>query len=91
MKRLFAILAAVLLAPSVALAQDDLSIHTASDAETGLDLIYDLHPHIVLTDLVMPAMSGAPTLVPPLTPHCRLASRSCVLMLRYGWPLFNLL
>ena len=30
----------------------------ASDPESGLDLVYDLHPQIVLTDLVMPGISG---------------------------------
>ena len=43
---------------SSALAQDGLNISVASDPESGLDLIYDLHPQIVLTDLVMPVMSG---------------------------------
>ena len=43
---------------SSALAQDGLNISVASDPETGLDLVYDLHPQIVLTDLVMPGMSG---------------------------------
>jgi DNA-binding NtrC family response regulator len=43
---------------SSALAQDGLNITVASDPETGLDLIHDLHPHIVLTDLVMPGLSG---------------------------------
>jgi DNA-binding NtrC family response regulator len=43
---------------SNALAQDDLEIFVASDPEAGLDLVYDRHPQIVLTDLVMPGMSG---------------------------------
>ncbi|HTM50537.1 MAG TPA: sigma-54 dependent transcriptional regulator [Bryobacteraceae bacterium] len=43
---------------SSALAQPDLKISTASDPEAGLDLVYDLHPQIVLTDLVMPGISG---------------------------------
>jgi DNA-binding NtrC family response regulator len=43
---------------SNALAQDDLEILVASDPEAGLDLIYDRHPQIVITDLVMPGMSG---------------------------------
>src|SRR5204863_3580397 len=43
---------------SSALAQEGLDIFVASDPETGLDLIYDKHPQIVLTDLVMPCMSG---------------------------------
>jgi DNA-binding NtrC family response regulator len=43
---------------SSALAQEDLDISVASDPETGLDLVYDRHPQIVLTDLVMPGMSG---------------------------------
>jgi DNA-binding NtrC family response regulator len=43
---------------STALAQPGLEILTASDPERGLDLIYDEHPQIVLTDLVMPNLSG---------------------------------
>jgi DNA-binding NtrC family response regulator len=43
---------------SSALAQEGLNIAVASDPESGLDLVYDLHPQIVLTDLVMPVMSG---------------------------------
>src|ERR1700680_2079238 len=43
---------------SSALAQPDLEILTASDPEEGLDLVYSRHPPIVLTDLVMPRMSG---------------------------------
>src|SRR5690349_4509143 len=43
---------------SSALAQPDLEILTASDPEQGLDLVYERHPAIVLTDLVMPRVSG---------------------------------
>ena len=43
---------------SEALAQPGLEIRTASDPEEGLDLFCDRRPHIVLTDLVMPKMSG---------------------------------
>jgi DNA-binding NtrC family response regulator len=43
---------------SNALAQDDLEIFVASDPKAGLDLVYDRHPQIVLTDLVMPGISG---------------------------------
>ncbi len=43
---------------SSALAQEGLDISVASDPEAGLDLVYDRHPQIVLTDLVMPGMSG---------------------------------
>jgi DNA-binding NtrC family response regulator len=43
---------------SNALAQDGLEIFVASDPEAGLDLVYDRHPQIVLTDLVMPGISG---------------------------------
>jgi DNA-binding NtrC family response regulator len=43
---------------SEALAQSGLEILTASDPEEGLDLFCDRRPHIVLTDLVMPKMSG---------------------------------
>jgi DNA-binding NtrC family response regulator len=41
-----------------ALAHQGLDIFTASDPQEGLDLIFARHPQIVLTDLVMPAMSG---------------------------------
>jgi DNA-binding NtrC family response regulator len=43
---------------SSALAQPDLEILTASDPEQGLDLVFEHHPQIVLTDLVMPNLSG---------------------------------
>ncbi len=43
---------------SSALAQPGLEILTASDPEQGVDLVYSKHPQIVLTDLVMPHLSG---------------------------------
>jgi DNA-binding NtrC family response regulator len=43
---------------SSALAQPGLEILTAADPEEGLDIVYDRRPHIVLTDLVMPRLSG---------------------------------
>src|SRR3984893_7908270 len=43
---------------STALAQPELEILTASDPEAGLDLVFERHPQIVLTDLVMPRLSG---------------------------------
>ena len=43
---------------SNALEQPGLEILTASDAEVGLDIVCSRHPHIVLTDLVMPHLSG---------------------------------
>ena len=43
---------------SSALAQPGLQILTASDPEEGLDLVFAKHPQIVLTDLVMPNLSG---------------------------------
>jgi DNA-binding NtrC family response regulator len=43
---------------STALEQPGLQIWTASDPEEGLDLIFQKHPQIVLTDLVMPKLSG---------------------------------
>jgi DNA-binding NtrC family response regulator len=43
---------------STALAQPGLEILTASDPEEGLDLVYNRHPQIVLTDLVMPHLTG---------------------------------
>jgi len=41
-----------------ALAQPDVEILTASDPEEGMDIVHEKHPQIVLTDLVMPHMSG---------------------------------
>src|SRR6202167_3983988 len=43
---------------STALAQPGLEILTASDPEQGLEMVYEKHPQIVLTDLVMPNLSG---------------------------------
>src|SRR3984893_17736039 len=43
---------------SSALAQPDLEILTASDPEVGVDLVHSRHPQIVLTDLIMPGMTG---------------------------------
>ena len=43
---------------SAALAQPGLEILTASDPEQGIDLVYSKHPQIVLTDLVMPKLTG---------------------------------
>jgi DNA-binding NtrC family response regulator len=43
---------------SSALAQPGLEILTASDPEEGVDLVLNRHPQIVLTDLVMPRISG---------------------------------
>jgi DNA-binding NtrC family response regulator len=43
---------------SAALTQPSVTIHTASDPEQGLDLIFEKHPQIVLTDLVMPKIDG---------------------------------
>ena len=43
---------------SSALAQPDLEILTASDPDVGVDLVHSRHPQVVLTDLVMPGMTG---------------------------------
>src|SRR5215472_9609707 len=43
---------------SSALAQPELEVLTASDPEEGLDLVHSHHPQIVITDLVMPRVSG---------------------------------
>jgi DNA-binding NtrC family response regulator len=43
---------------SAALAQPGLEIVTASDPEEGIDIVYRRHPQIVLTDLVMPHLTG---------------------------------
>ena len=47
---------------SSALAHQGLEISTASDPNEGLDLVYATHPQIVITDLVMPGMSGVEVL-----------------------------
>ena len=36
----------------------NVKIFTASDPEEGLDLVYTHRPQVVMTDLVMPHMSG---------------------------------
>jgi len=43
---------------SSALAREGIQIFTASDPEQGLDLVYTHHPQVVMTDLVMPNISG---------------------------------
>ncbi len=43
---------------SAALARQGVRILTALDPEEGLDLIFREHPQIVLTDLVMPGLTG---------------------------------
>jgi DNA-binding NtrC family response regulator len=43
---------------STALAQDDLTIFTAQDPEEGIEIVYREQPQIVLTDLVMPGITG---------------------------------
>src|SRR5580765_1857962 len=43
---------------STALASDRVQIFTASDPEEGLDLVYTHRPQVVMTDLVMPHMTG---------------------------------
>jgi DNA-binding NtrC family response regulator len=43
---------------STALERDGLHIVTVSDPEQGLDAVFREHPDLVLTDLVMPGLSG---------------------------------
>jgi DNA-binding NtrC family response regulator len=43
---------------STALAGDGVQIFTASGPEEGLDLVYTHRPQVVMTDLVMPQMTG---------------------------------
>jgi DNA-binding NtrC family response regulator len=43
---------------STALSRSELRIITASDPEEGIEAIFREHPQIVLTDLVMPGISG---------------------------------
>jgi DNA-binding NtrC family response regulator len=48
---------------SEALAENDLQILTADDPELGLELVRREHPHIVLSDVVMPKINGMELLV----------------------------
>jgi DNA-binding NtrC family response regulator len=43
---------------SAALAREGVSIFTAQDPEEGIEIVFREHPQIVLTDLVMPGLSG---------------------------------
>lgn len=43
---------------STALARPEVAVHTASTPAEGLALVRKLHPQLVVTDLVMPEMSG---------------------------------
>jgi DNA-binding NtrC family response regulator len=40
------------------LANEGLEIHSASDPQSGLELIHQTHPQVVLLDLVMPGVQG---------------------------------
>jgi DNA-binding NtrC family response regulator len=43
---------------SASLRQTGASIHTASDPAQGLEVVYRIRPRLVITDLVMPGLSG---------------------------------
>ena len=43
---------------STALGTDGLQIFTASDPEEGIETVFRVHPNIVLTDLMMPGLTG---------------------------------
>jgi DNA-binding NtrC family response regulator len=43
---------------ATALARDEVRVLTATDPEQGIDLAFEHHPQIVITDLVMPKISG---------------------------------
>src|SRR5580658_2314610 len=43
---------------SAALAREGVHIFTAQDPEEGIEIVFREHPQIVLTDLVMPGLSG---------------------------------
>lgn len=43
---------------AAALSREGICVHTANDPEVGLALIQDIRPHLVITDLVMPRLSG---------------------------------
>ena len=43
---------------ATSLAHEDVRVLTATDPEQALDLAYEHHPQIVITDLVMPKLTG---------------------------------
>jgi DNA-binding NtrC family response regulator len=43
---------------AASLAHEDVRVLTATDPEQALDIAYEHHPHIVITDLVMPKLTG---------------------------------
>ncbi len=43
---------------ATALEQPGVEVLTATDPETALDMVFERHPQVVVTDLVMPHMSG---------------------------------
>jgi DNA-binding NtrC family response regulator len=43
---------------SAALSREGVNIFTAQDPEEGIEIVFRKHPQIVLTDLVMPGLSG---------------------------------
>ncbi|MBN9614338.1 MAG: response regulator, partial [Acidobacteriales bacterium] len=43
---------------SAALNRDGIHVHTANSPELGLELIRKLRPRLVITDLVMPRLTG---------------------------------
>ena len=43
---------------STALAREGVQIYSAADPREGLALVYRHHPNVVVTDLVLPGMSG---------------------------------
>ena len=40
------------------LEENDFIIHTASDGEEGLNLFFELHPNVLVADVMMPKMDG---------------------------------
>ena len=40
------------------LSQNDFIIHTANDGEEGLSLFFELHPDVLVADVMMPKMDG---------------------------------
>ena len=40
------------------LEENDFIIHTANDGEEGLSLFFELHPDVLVADVMMPKMDG---------------------------------
>ncbi len=59
--------------------------HTALDAETALEMLENLRPHLVITDVKLPGMDGV-TLAQRIKKNPMLSSTPVLLISAYGEP-----